>query len=114
MRFGLHGVTLCTAITFIQDMAGASVNSGFFAHDIDQTHLINLWFYLIILSVVGMSTAALLKQRDDKESDEQKTYIGFTREGANRLNTMVLDLLGFSQSRSHHSDRRHSQGDGLL
>ncbi|TAN67670.1 MAG: hypothetical protein EPN20_06750 [Magnetospirillum sp.] len=147
VRLGRHGVLIILLMIFGQAVVGAGRHTGFFATDIAQTGLMNLWFYTIILSVVGMASAVLLRQRDTAELTLRTTidklkstnseleqfayvashdlreplrmissyialldrrygarldadgheYIAFARDGAQRLDRMVLDLLEFSR-----------------
>ena len=63
LRYGRHGVTLIVAMVAIQAFIGAKLGKGFFAHDMANTGLENFWFYILILSTVGLFLATTLKAR---------------------------------------------------
>ncbi|MEI8169503.1 MAG: ATP-binding protein, partial [Rhodoferax sp.] len=63
IRLGLHGTVLILAITAAQGIVGAQKHLGFFANDIEATHLANYFFYILILSTVGMALATYLLER---------------------------------------------------
>ncbi len=54
IRLGEHGTTFVLLMIAIQALWGANQGTGFFANDIATTNLRNYWFYMLILSVVGM------------------------------------------------------------
>ena len=76
---GQRGVQLVLVAAFVQALWGASLHKGFFGGDIAQTGLLNLWCYSIILSIVGMGTATLLRQRDGAAQGLKET-IGRVRQ----------------------------------
>lgn len=55
VRFGRQGVFLVIVITGVQALLGAIHGKGFFADDLAQTSLTNLWFYMIVLTNVGLA-----------------------------------------------------------
>ncbi len=57
-RLGTQSVALVLCMTMIQGLWGAKLGKGFFGTDIAQTQLSNYWFYMLILSMVGMGLAA--------------------------------------------------------
>ena len=57
IRIGVRGVTLVLMSTAIQALAGAIIGTGFFSTDIAKTGLHNYWYYMLILSLVGMAMA---------------------------------------------------------
>lgn len=64
VRLGIRGVVLILAIIAIQALIGAANHLGFFADDMVKTNLANYWFYMTTLSVVGMSLAAYVTERN--------------------------------------------------
>jgi len=55
IRMGAHGTTFVILMTAIQALFGAYLKVGVFAHDIRDTSLHNYWFYMLTLSIVGMT-----------------------------------------------------------
>ncbi|MDO9365275.1 MAG: EAL domain-containing protein [Methylotenera sp.] len=55
VRFGRHGVFLVISITGVQALLGAIQGIGFFAIDIENTDLTNLWLYMLVLTDVGLA-----------------------------------------------------------
>jgi len=68
VRFGRRGVTLVIVLTAIQALIGAARGTGAFAHDIEQTHMLNFWFYALTLSTVGISMALSIAHRQQIEA----------------------------------------------
>lgn len=54
IRFGVHGTVIMLLMTSAQALHGAYHGIGYFANDIADTGLVNYWFYMVILSGVGM------------------------------------------------------------
>lgn len=63
VRLGLHGAVLVIAMSAVQGLAGAQHGVGFFANDIEKTHLANYFFYMLCLSAVGMALAIYFTQK---------------------------------------------------
>ncbi len=63
LRFGTHCVLIILMMTAMQALLGAYQGVGFFADDLIKTHLINYWFYIITLSVSGMTLALYFAER---------------------------------------------------
>ena len=57
-RLGPQSVAAVLAMTMVQALIGAASGVGFFGTDIAQTQLLNFWFYMLILSLVGMGLAS--------------------------------------------------------
>jgi len=57
MTLGTRGTTLALLVVATQALSGAMRGMGYFADDIAASHLMNFWFYMLILSMVGMSLA---------------------------------------------------------
>ncbi len=55
VRFGRRGVFLIISFTGLQALLGAIHGVGFFATDIAETDLTNLWFYMLVLTDVGLA-----------------------------------------------------------
>ena len=67
MRLGTRGITLALIVMAVQALLGAILGTGFFADDIAATHLFNYWFYMMILSIVGMTLATHLAELKQAE-----------------------------------------------
>lgn len=63
VRLGARAAMIVLVTTATYALLGAIRGIGFFADDIAQTHLINYWFYMVILSVVGMALASYFAER---------------------------------------------------
>ncbi|MES2012923.1 MAG: EAL domain-containing protein [Pseudomonadota bacterium] len=55
VRFGRQGVFVVISFTAVQALLGAVHGMGFFAADIAKTDLTNLWFYMLVLTDVGLA-----------------------------------------------------------
>jgi len=62
MTLGTRGTTLALAVVAIQALSGAVHGTGYFADDIAASHLVNFWFYMLTLSMVGMSLATYFQE----------------------------------------------------
>jgi len=69
LRFGLHGTMLVISMIAVQSMIGASHGIGIFGNNNAAANLINTWFYLITLSLVGMLLSTVIQKR--RQSEEQ-------------------------------------------
>lgn len=69
LRFGLHGTLLIISIIAIQSVIGASQGLGIFGKGSNAVNLVNTWFYLITLSLVGMLLSTVIQKR--RQSEEQ-------------------------------------------
>ena len=63
VRIGRHGTVLIVAIVAAQGLVGAAIGVGFFANDIENTHLANYFFYTLSLAVVDMALATYISER---------------------------------------------------
>ena len=54
-RYGRHGLTLVILIVMLQALAGGMLDVGYFATDIKVTGGQNMWLFLIIFSLVGIT-----------------------------------------------------------
>lgn len=67
-RFSRHGVLLVISMTALQALLGAINSFGYFASGITQTGLVDLWFYLFVLAIVGMTQALTIFTRQQSEA----------------------------------------------
>lgn len=95
LRFGRHGVLLVIGITAIQALLGALQGTGLFAYDIEQTGLVNFWFYIMVLTIVGLSLALTINALKLVESNlrEQKNFLNAVLENEPEC-VKVLDTEG--------------------
>ncbi len=63
LRYGRQGVTLVVMLIAILGFEGANLGIGYFAHDMQETGLSNYWFYILILTLVGIFLALNLEAR---------------------------------------------------
>jgi diguanylate cyclase (GGDEF)-like protein/PAS domain S-box-containing protein len=62
VRLGNRGTVIALVVVAIQALSGAILGTGFFANDIANTHLVNYWFYMFILSAASMALAAYITE----------------------------------------------------
>ncbi len=68
VRLGRHGTLLIISITATQALLGALQGIGFFADDLANTSLHGFWSYMLALTLVGLTLALVIKQRDQAEN----------------------------------------------
>lgn len=76
---GARGVTIVLVITTIQALLGARQGIGYFGTDFTDTHLANLWVFMLTLSIVGMALAIYIAERKQAESALQESETRFRR-----------------------------------
>lgn len=64
VHFRLHGVMLIIGMTTTQVLLATVLKTGLFANDFVQSGLINLWFYILTLSIIGISLALIVNEHD--------------------------------------------------
>lgn len=62
MFLGVRGTTIALLVVAVQALVGATQGTGYFADDIEQGNLLNYWFYMLTLSLVGMSLATYVHE----------------------------------------------------
>lgn len=67
VRLGMRVTVVVLTITAVYALMGAIEGLGYFSHDILNTNLANYWFYMVILSVVGMALASYFVERNHAE-----------------------------------------------
>ena len=76
IRFGRQGLFLVAAFTGAQALLGAVQGVGFFAQDIAHTNLLNVWFYMFILTCVGLALDfAMLELRQSEQREKTRNQI---------------------------------------
>lgn len=68
VRLNPRWTSLLLLMVAIQAIWGAYRGIGFFAADQAASHLINYWFYMVILSLIGMTLSIYLAQRQRAET----------------------------------------------
>ncbi|TAN70457.1 MAG: EAL domain-containing protein [Methylobacter sp.] len=63
VRLEVHGVVVILLMSAVIGLLGAQQGIGYFATDIIQTYLANYWFFMMILSVTGMTLATYFVAR---------------------------------------------------
>ena len=69
IRIGIRSTTFALNMVAIQALSSAYLRVGFFANEIANAGLQNYWFYMLILSGVGMTMAAYVNELSLKEFD---------------------------------------------
>lgn len=67
VRLETHGVVLILVMSAFMGLLGAQQGTGFFAQDMAQTYLANYWFFMLILSLAGMTLATYFVARRQVE-----------------------------------------------
>lgn len=62
-RLGMLPTMGLLCLVALQALWGSYQGTGFFAHDIEQTHGFGYWSYMMILAVAGLSLAAFMAER---------------------------------------------------
>ncbi len=71
IRFGRHGSLLIIGMTVLQTVLGAIQGVGLFTTTTDQTGLLGLWLYIMVLTIVGVILALTVYERRQAEQYEQ-------------------------------------------
>ncbi len=87
MRFGRHGVLLIAGMTALQALSGAAQEIGFFGKDLSKAGLLNLWCYLTVLTMLGMTLTLSRRAREIAETNlrNSESYFRFISESAQAL-----------------------------
>jgi signal transduction histidine kinase/CheY-like chemotaxis protein len=72
VRLGTRGTVTAIAMIAVQALLGAAKKIGFFADDLLTTNLTNYWFFMVILSLVGMALAIYVNERTEAEQKLQQ------------------------------------------
>lgn len=91
VRFNRHGVLLVIAITALQALSGALQGTGYFAHDIAQSGLTNLWLYIMVLSAVGIMLALIINERNRVEEELRSLSVAIEQ---SPTSVVITDLNG--------------------
>jgi len=129
---GRQGTLVILLIIAMQAIIGAIQGIGFFAYDMAQTQSLNVYFYLICLSVVGTALSIHINERDLIEQelrDSEDTFHHLFEDSNDAAllikngvfvdcNTAALSLLGYADKAAiiHRSPRAISpayQADGI-
>lgn len=70
LRLGRQATVMVLLMTATQGLLGAYQGIGYFDRDLAETGLVSYWFYMMVLSVVGMALAVYF---DERGIVEQKT-----------------------------------------
>ncbi|MBT9582313.1 response regulator [bacterium] len=68
VSYGRHGALLISTMTAVQAVYGAVHKLGSFRSDIADTGLLNLWFYMFALTMVGLMLALIIHDRELAQS----------------------------------------------
>jgi diguanylate cyclase (GGDEF)-like protein/PAS domain S-box-containing protein len=76
VRLELNGVAVILVMSAVMGLLGAQQKTGYFAEDISKTNLANYWFYMMILSVTGMTLATyfVARRRAEKTLTASEGY----------------------------------------
>lgn len=98
VRLGAHSVTAILCLTAMQVMAGIHQNTGFFANDLAESWLIDSWFYLTSLSLVGLSLAMYFEERKHADAKLRIAAIAFECQEGMIITDRNLVILRTNQS----------------
>jgi two-component sensor histidine kinase len=100
MFLGTRGVTLALIVVAVQALSGAIMEVGYFADDIARTNLVNYWFYMLTLSLVGMSLATYVHEiRQTKQVAAQRGVL--IREIHHRIKNNLQGVTGLLRQFAH-------------
>ncbi len=87
MRFGRHGVSLVVVLTATFALYGIAHGTGYFAHDFQDTHLLNFWIYITTLTMIGFALAFSIEERQKtfNEIERSKQLIAQAEEHSHLL-----------------------------
>ena len=93
VRLGTGAVVIALAMAAIQALWGASLGVGFFAGDMAKTGLINFWFFIVTLSVVGMALATYFTERKRMEDVLRESEENLNRaQAVGQIGSWFLDI----------------------
>ncbi|MDO8811972.1 MAG: PAS domain S-box protein, partial [Gallionella sp.] len=93
VRFGTGAVVIALVMVAIQALLGAALGVGFFANDMAKTGLINYWFYIITLSVVGMVLAIHFTERKRAEDALRESEENLNRaQAVGQIGSWLLNI----------------------
>ncbi len=72
VRLGSHGAVLLLAVTAIQGIVGAKLGIGFFSDDLVKTQLSNYFYYMLVLSGVGLALTTYFTGLKLAESEREQ------------------------------------------
>jgi diguanylate cyclase (GGDEF)-like protein/PAS domain S-box-containing protein len=69
VRFGLHGALLIIGIIAVQSLLSMVHGVGFFANGIVGAELVDVWTYILILLVIGVTLALIIEKQKIVETE---------------------------------------------
>ncbi len=114
--FGIGETILVLVLTATLALLGAILGTGYFAHDIVSSHLVNYWFYMLILSLVGMTLATYFAEQKRVLSDQRQFISMLTHELKTPISVvrMALDAMNMQGKLKHHADLAMHDMDGIV
>ena len=114
--FGIGETILVLVLTAVLAMQGAIWGTGYFAHDIANSHLVNYWFYMLILSLVGMTLATYLAEQRRILSDQRQFISMLTHELKTPISVvrMALGAMNVQGKLKHHADLAMHDMDDIV
>lgn len=88
VSYGRHGALLVCALTAAQALSGAINGTGTFSGDIARTGLLNLWFYLFALTMVGLMLALMMNDRE-----KARASLALAKQAAESANMLKSEFL---------------------
>lgn len=114
--YGIGETMLVLVLTAAFAMQGAIWGTGYFAQDIASSHLVNYWFYMLILSMIGMTLATYLAEQKRILSDQRQFINMLTHELKTPISVvrMALDAMNMQGKLKHHADLAMHDMDGIV
>lgn len=97
-RLGTHSVIALLCLVTVQAMRGIHDNVAFFANPDVETRLIDGWFFLTIMSLLGMALAMYFKERRQAEANLRIAAIAFECQEGMIITDVHMRILRTNQS----------------
>ena len=114
--YGIGETILVLVLTAALAMQGAIWGTGYFAHDIVNSHLVNYRFYVLILSMVGMTLATYFAEQRRILADQRQFISMLTHELKTPISVvrMALDAMNMQGKLKHHADLAMHDMDDII
>lgn len=104
--FGIFETMLVLMLTAIFALMSAILGLGYFAHDIVGSHLVSYWFYVLILSLVGMTLSTYIAEQKRVLLEQRQFISMLTHELKTPISVlrMALSAMNIESKSMHHAE----------